>query len=1320
MPVPRLLGHPGYSLLVTAAGTGRSVAAVGEQAPVALNVWHPDRVEDPHGCFVYLRDRDSGAVWSAGHQPTRQVAERYEVDWEPGVYRIRRLDRNIETTLEICVVSQAAIELRRLTLRNAASVRRRIEVTSLVELALADAAAHAAHPVFSKLFVQTEHVAGSGILLARRRPRAANERHPWLVHALCVARGGVNGNPRIAHETDRAAFIGRGRDRAAPAALVGDTPLGGTTGNVLDPIFSLRGELELPPGGEGQVTLLLGAAADRPAALDVAARWADGAAIEPAFAAARRDAARTLTDLGIDRSEAATLSGLGAAMLYGPDGRWRPAASAPPRDVPAPDDVDREALADLGLDPGRPLALLRPPASCPDPGPLATAFARAARYWQTLGHAVDMLCIAGDAATHRAMTAAIERAGGGVRLAVLDAEQLAAPVSARLEQIAHLVVRDRMPGRTDVDGGGGPDEHLPWLTPPARTPALPRRTVVPQAVGERDAGSGDAPETLRFDNGHGGFTTDGAEYVIRLPRGADGVLRLPPRPWVNVIANEQCGCLVSETGAGTTWSANSREFRLTPWSNDPVLDPHGEAFYVRDEESGAFWSLLPGPAPGATGYTMRHGLGYSRCDAAGAGLEHRTTIAVAEREPLRITHIRLTHTGDRRRRLALFAYYHLVLGALPERTASSVIVRPGARAPVVLARNPLAGPYAGLTAAAGIALPPGIGDAPGPGNASCRPAASGVTVRGLSWTGDRAAFIGPYRDPSRPLALDMAGHLDDAVGTGDAPCIAQQVIVDLEPAATVELAFLLGTAADDAAAEALLDRHHTLDAIDDAVRAARTAWRDLTTTLEIETPAPALDLLVNHWLPYQITSCRLRGRSAFYQSGGAFGFRDQLQDAAALVHARPEWTRAQILLHAAQQFPEGDVLHWWHPPHGAGIRTRFADDRLWLPYLTAGYVRATGDDRILDEPVRGIEARRLAPGEDEAYLRPEPSEEVVDLYERCCRALDCSLTRGAHGLPLIGTGDWNDGMNRVGREGRGESVWLGFFTHASLTGFLPICERRGDTDRVRRYREYRERLAEALDDAGWDGAWYRRAYYDDGTPLGSRTGDECRIDGLVQAWSVLSGVAPRPRAEAAMAAVEDHLVRDGEQLIRLLTPPFESTPHDPGYIKGYVRGVRENGGQYTHAALWMVQAMLELGQRERGARWLELLNPVLHARDAAQVAVYQVEPYVVAADVYGEPPHVGRGGWTWYTGAAGWMLRVVLESLLGLQLDGGAALILRPRVPDAWPAFTVRYRPPGTRTAYVIQARHPGPDAAAGVTRATLDGTPLPIEGGACRVPLAR
>ncbi len=803
-------------------------------------------------------------------------------------------------------------------------------------------------------------------------------------------------------------------------------------------------------------------------------------------------------------------------------------------------------------------------------------------------------------------------------------------------------------------------------------------------------------DQLKTANFSGGFSPDGREYVIELPW-TGGQLQRPPLPWINVIANPRFGVLVSETGAGYTWSRNSQANRLTPWSNDPVSDPHGEACYLRDEASGVVWSPLPGPTPAPVDYQARHGFGYSRFHCDWNGLVQDSTIFVDRDAPLRCVRLSLANTGNAPRHLSLFSYQRLVMGNQPQ-TASAIVTAYDADRDLLTAVNPQAGDFAGGIVFAAVRL-------------------FGADIEDRAHTADRLAFIGRHRDLTAPAALEPGVRLDGRSGAGFDPCLAQQIRFTLAPGQTATAVCLFGEVMADAELTALIGRYADAPAVAAALADAREFWLDLVTRIQVQTPEPALDLMLNGWITYQNLGCRIWARSAFYQSGGAFGYRDQLQDAAALVAIRPDLTREQILLHAAHQFVEGDVLHWWHPaPIQRGLRTRFADDLLWLPCVTAHDIRVTGDAAILDESIPFLSAAPLEPGEDEAYIQPQPSGETGTLYDHCCRAIERSLAVGAHGLPLMGTGDWNDGMNRVGREGRGESVWMGFFLYRILGDFIPLCAMRGDHAAVERYAAHQVALAQALETSGWDGDWYCRAYDDDGDPLGSATNAECRIDALVQSWAVISGAVPTDRAEQAMDALEAQLVDEPNGLIRLLTPPFADTPKDPGYIKGYVAGVRENGGQYTHAACWVVLALARLGRREQAARLLTMLSPVSHTATPQAVARYRLEPYAIAADVYGTAPHVGRGGWSWYTGSAGWWSRVALESVLGITLEGGRTLVIRPCIPTDWPGYRVDYRlPDGVTTCAIAVENGAGCGRVVGVW---LNGIEFMPDDGTARIAL--
>jgi cellobiose phosphorylase len=1237
----RLLSNGRFTTLITRAGTGYA-----EIDGVALTRWHGDPVQDADGCVIYLRDLDSNEYWTVGTRPLAPAGAVHASGSSDGAAWLSCTYLGIEARLEIAVAADADLELRTLSLRNLGLDARRIEVTSYLEVVLNSRAAEASHPAFSKLFVQTEWAPGAGALLARRRPRGADDAGLWLVQAV---RGGAGAE----FETDRKRFIGRGGSLAAPAALAAGAALSGTAGNVLDPALALRRTVTLQAAGQDALQFILGAAPDRAAALALVQAPCDSAAVTSGAGARRQ---RLLSGLGIDSGQGDRYEELAAALLYG-----EPALRAPGA-------MQRRATGSAAI-----LGAYRLPAAHDLCVRLATgpedtttaALLKAADYWQAQGLPLQLAVFG----------ACADWSGRQGAATLLDPERVPRADLDRIACLAQAVLE-------------GP---FPRFAAPA-VQALGARLRSPQP--EPEPATERAP--LRHFNGNGGFSEDGKEYVVRLDWDPVTGLKRPPLPWTNVIANEQVGVLVSETGAGYTWSRNSREHRLTPWFNDPVCDPHGEAFYLRDEDDGSFWSPMPGPAPASAGYEAVHGFGYTTFRHASHGLEQESTVFVPRHDPLKIVRITLRNRGLVPRTVSLFSYQQLVLGGTPADSGRHVVTE--LEDGVLLATNRMAGAFAdGVTFAALIA--PGAGAS--------------------SHSADRAAFIGAHGSLAQPAALAQPA-LDGRSGAGLDPCAAFQARLTIAPGASVECALLLGETTDRALALELPARYRAAGSIDAALAEARQFWERTVGAIEVSTPLPAVDLMLNGWLVYQNLSCRIWGRSAFYQSGGAYGFRDQLQDSSGMVYTMPELTRRQIRLHAAHQFVEGDVLHWWHPaPLEKGLRTRFADDLLWLPYIAAFYINATGDWSVLDEVEGFLTAPLLEDGEDEVFLKPEDAGVSADVYEHCCRALDRSLTSGAHNLPLMGTGDWNDGMNRVGREGRGESVWMGFFLYRIIKDFLPMCERRGDAERIARYSAYREQLGVTLNQAGWDGEWYRRAYYDNGAVMGSRESDECQIDALAQAWSVMSGAAPLERAAQALDAMEARLVSDDERLIRLLAPPFADTPQDPGYIKGYVAGVRENGGQYTHAACWVVRAMAEAGRNERAAQLLAMLSPVSHTMTPEAVATYQVEPYVIAADIYGAEPHVGRGGWTWYTGSAGWMYRVALESVLGFTLQGGDTIRIKPVIPGDWPGFTIRYRAPGSATVYEINIVNDAVGGAPQVVAATLDGRPLAVEDGAALVPLA-
>ena len=785
-----------------------------------------------------------------------------------------------------------------------------------------------------------------------------------------------------------------------------------------------------------------------------------------------------------------------------------------------------------------------------------------------------------------------------------------------------------------------------------------------------------SPRELIFENGLGGFTRDAHEYVITLQPG-----KVTPAPWVNVIANPSFGTVISETGSAYTWFENAHEFRLTPWSNDPVQDVTGEAFYIRDEETGQFWSPTPGPARGATPYVIRHGFGYTVFEHIEHGVLSEFWIYVAMDAPVKFATLKLRNQSGSRRRLSVTGYWEWVLGDLRHKTLLNVQTEVDLRTGALLARNYYNSEFPDRVVFLDVDEP----------------------TRTL--TGDRKEFLGRNRRLGEPAALRRT-RLSGKTGAGLDPCGAIQVTLELEDGQERETRFRLGVGRSADEVHELIERFRGAAASQTALYGVHQFWNRTLGAINVDTPDPAVNAMANGWLLYQTLSCRLWGRTGFYQSGGAYGFRDQLQDVLALIHAEPALTREHLLRAAAHQFREGDVQHWWHPPNNRGVRTHFSDDYLWLPYAVCNYVSSTADTGVLDEDLAFLDARPVMPEEESYYDLPNRSQESASLYEHCVRAIQHGLNFGEHGLPLMGSGDWNDGMNLVGKEGKGESVWLAFFLYDVLTHFAEIARGREDISFADQCLAEAKKLRAKIEKNAWDGDWYLRAYFDDGTPLGSKTNPECQIDSLPQSWSVISQAGDLERARRAMSAVERRLVHRDAKAIQIFDPPFDQSLLNPGYIKGYIPGVRENGGQYTHAAIWTVMAFALLNENDRAWELFDLICPCHHGAASDQIATYKVEPYVVAADVYTVTPHTGRGGWTWYTGSAGWMYRLLVETLLGVELKANE-LRLNPRFRATWASYKVHYR--YRQTVYHITLTRPSDDSLA-PTELVLDGQVLTSE----------
>jgi cyclic beta-1,2-glucan synthetase len=1240
IPEVQLLSNGRYHVMVTNAGGGSS-----RWKDLAVTRWREDITCDDWGTFCYLRDVASGEFWSTAHQPTLKQTEHYEAIFSEGRAEFRRRDFDLETHTEIVVSPEDDIELRRVKITNRSRTRRTVDVTSYAEVVLAPAAADALHPAFSNLFVQTEIIHGRQAILCTRRPRSVSEHVPWMFHLMTVHGGGAGD---VSFETDRMRFIGRGGSVAAPAAMIDPGALSDTEGSVLDPIVAIRHRLVLDAGAAATIDMVSGIGDTRDAALSLVEKYQDHRLADRVFELTWTHSQVVLRQLNTTEADSQLYSRLASSVIYA-NASLRAAASVLVRNRRG-----QSGLWGYAISGDLPIVLLQ----IADIGniDLVRQLVQAHAYWRLKGLAVDLVIWNEhhDVYRQRLQEQIMGLIASGVEAHVVDrpggifvriAEQISFEDRILIQSVARAIITD---GRGTL--AGQINRRVPTEV---RIPRLvPTRTHRPEAPSVAEL----PREASILFNGIGGFTPDGREYVIAPAAG-----QATPVPWVNILANAHFGTVVTECGMAYTWSENAHLFRLTPWHNDPVGESSGEALYLRDEETGHFWSPTL-PQPGATApYVSRHGFGYSVFEHVEDGIGSELTVFVALDAAVKFSSLKVRNHSGRPRRLSATGYVEWVLGDLRAKSAMHVTTEIDSRNAAVYARNPYNNEFADWV---------GFFD---------------VDDATRSVTGDRAEFLGrngTLRDPAAMYRTRLSGK----VGAGLDPCTAIQVAFDLADGQEREIIFRLGAASNADAAGPLVQRFRGSAATREALEAVVGYWRHTLAAVQVETPDVALNVLTNGWLVYQTMACRLWARSGYYQSGGAYGFRDQLQDVMALVYAEPKLVRAQIALCASRQFIEGDVQHWWHPPWGRGVRTHCSDDYLWLPLAACRYVLMTGDMSILDEAAHFLEGRPVNPEDDSYYDLPGRSDESASVYQHCVRAILHGLRFGTHGLPLIGSGDWNDGMNLVGRHGKGESVWLAFFLCHVLGEFAKVARLRDDASFADRCETEAMQLRQRIEQNAWDGEWYLRAYFDDGSPLGSMANPECQIDSVSQSWAVLSGAGDAERSRRAMNAVYARLVRRDHALIQLLDPPFDTSDLDPGYIRGYVPGVRENGGQYTHGAIWTAMAFAALGDSARAWELMAMINPVNHARTPEGAATYMVEPYVAAADVYALAPHAGRGGWTWYTGSAGWMYRLVVESLLGLRLEVDR-LYLTPCLPAEWKEFKVHYR--YRETYYHITVRRP-------------------------------
>ncbi|MBS1597734.1 MAG: cyclic beta 1-2 glucan synthetase [Bacteroidetes bacterium] len=1238
-PVPevQMLSNGRYHVMITNAGGGYS-----RWKDIAVTRWREDVTCDNWGTFCYVRDLDNDIVWSSGFQPTLQPAENYEVVFSQGRAEFRRRDQNLETHTEIVVSSEDDVEMRRVHIMNRSRKRRYIEVTSYAEVVLANPMADMSHPAFSNLFVQTEIVPQRHAILCTRRPRSQGEVTPWMFHLMKVHNADIRD---ISYETDRSQFIGRTNSIHQPQSLHTNA-LSGNQGSVLDPIVAIRYRIMIDPHESATVDMVFGMAETRDTCNGLVEKYQDRPLTDRAFELAWTHSQVVLRQINALEADAQLYSRLAGSVIYAN------AALRADQAIIIKNYRGQSGLWSYSVSGDLPIVLLQIQDSSNIE--MVRQLVQAHAYWRLKGLFVDLVIWNEDYGGYRqalqneilslvspGIISDVRDKPGGIF--IRSADQISNEDRILFQTVARIVISDSQ-GTLEEQIGRRlikVKNPIPYFTPYKFYGSI-TTTVKP-------------PNDLLFFNGTGGFSKDGKEYVI-----ITNSTQTTPAPWVNVIANPEFGTVISESGQSYTWLENAHEFRLTPWNNDAVNDFNGEVFYLRDEESGKFWSPAPLPNRTKSTYITRHGFGYSAFEYIEDGIHTEMTVFLDTEASIKFITIKIENNSNRARRLSATGYVEWVLGDLRSKSQMYVITELDLNSGAILARNPYNTEFTG------------------------RVAFFDVDETTKTFTTDRTEFIGRNNVLQNPEAMAKA-RLSNKLGAALDPCAAIQVAVDLADGESKEIVFRLGAGKDIADASTLARKFKGTVAAHEALKRVKLYWEETLGTIQIYTPDHAVNLIANGWLNYQTITSRLWGRSGFYQSGGAFGFRDQLQDTLSLLHSQPDIVRKQLLLCASRQFKEGDVQHWWHPPIGRGVRTTCSDDFLWLPFVTSRYVLHTGDIDVLREEANFLEGRPLNQGEESYYDLPIRSDQSATLYAHCVRAIEHGLRFGDHGIPLIGSGDWNDGMDKVGQHGRGESVWLGFFLYNILTHFTDVAKLMHDSVMVEKCKQEAIKLRSNIEKNCWDGDWYRRAYFDDGTPLGSAENPECKIDSIPQSWSVLSKAGDPKHSRIAMESAYKFLVRKNDSLIQLFDPAFDKSDLNPGYIKGYLPGVRENGGQYTHAAIWLVMAFAKLNDKQKTWELLKMINPINHGNTADKISTYKVEPYVIAADVYAVPSHMGRGGWTWYTGSAGWMYQLVIEYFLGIKRKGNT-LQFEPCIPEEWSSLKIRYR--YINTIYQIVYEH--------------------------------
>lgn len=1256
-PCAHVLCNDHYMIMMTTGGVGFSKCN-----DIMINRWRPDSLCNSYGTIFYIRNLSDKSIWSAGYFPLIKEPEKYQAIFSMDKIEYVRKDELIKTHTEITISPIDNIEVRRITLGNESNEDVEIEVTSFIELSNDTYDSDLAHPAFSKLFNETEYVIGSNMIVGKRRPREENEKKRFVVHFVVCDGKMLKG---IEFETDKKRFVGRGNTLANPAAMNSNLALSNKDGQSSDPVLSLRVAVSVGAGISSSVAFFTGYCETWDEILALHQKYTVSYKLGDIFELSRVDSELEMFYLNMTSHQINIIQDIIGAIFY-PSNFFRTSG-----DIIKRNSKNQTGLWRFGISGDYPILLLR--INNVEDIRAAKDVVMAYEFCKKNLIKVDLVMLNEQ---EYGYTDEVNSLLMGItsNLRMYDENPQKRSLFILQSHMMSIAEQDLLfiASRLVINAKTG---FSYWFTKEILADKLLAEKRLPPYFAKRNYSRLLTEEnqvenfsnntnaiTIRrahseFYNNIGGFTNHGEEYEIRLNAG-----QKTPMPWINVIANEHFGFHISESGSGYSWSGNSRENKLTTWSNDPVMDPPSEVIYIRDDESGDYTTVTSSPINDGGAYAVSHGHGYSVFEHESIDIKQKMTVFAAQDDPVKIWSTTIKNTADRKREISMTLYVEWVLGVSRESTSPYLVTEMDRPANLMKVRNVYSANFGNIYAFVSS------------------------SEKIVSYSGNRAEFIGNRGTLQNPEGL-REKEFTGTEGAGYDPCSAIMVKVTLDPNERKEIIFIMGQTNNEASSpsmNSLVDKYCSLSYAKIELGNVKQSWKSILGQIKVETPDRALNLMINEWLLYQVISCRLRAKAAFYQCGGAVGFRDQLQDVMALLNVEPERARRQIVLCCSRQFIEGDVQHWWHQHTGQGVRTRISDDLLWLPYTTAMYVKNTGDYAILDEQADYLHAELLNPDESEKYFIPDTAQMPESVYLHCIKAIEKSLVFGIHGLPLMGSGDWNDGMNRVGAKGKGESVWLGWFLYTVLNEFAPICIIRGDEDRAEKYKKVAELITQNIEKHAWDGQWYLRAFFDDGTPIGSEKNEECKIDSISQSWSILSGAADKTRSLTAIQSADRHLVKEEDGVICLLTPPFDSSPFDPGYIKGYYPGVRENGGQYTHAAIWLAMAHMRLRDGDGAYKLLSMMNPVNTTSSYKGATKYEQEPYVITADIYSQEPYGGKGGWSWYTGSAGWMYQALICDLLGIR-KVGQRLYIDPTIPGEWNEYKVIYRYGNTEYTIIIE-----------------------------------